>query len=268
MNHRDPFYIGWQDTSPGRFLKNTVWVLGFLGALVAIGWVMGQRPFGNGVFHYGKLRTFEGVLVMKPAPMLKVPNGTGWNSILLVGAGKHGAGATIEALWDILEQPLNGRWVALEGTLVEDDGKQVLELTKGVASFQGWLAQDTTYVAEFRNLGWQKLAGEILDPKCAFGVMKPGCGKTHRSCAIRCISGGIPPVLRMQDARGNINYVLLVDQNGESLGDRIAPYVADQLYVCGELKQVDDWLVLFTGLGEDIHRVAPWWMQGEMAMCY
>ncbi|MCB0602376.1 MAG: hypothetical protein KDC28_14160 [Saprospiraceae bacterium] len=267
MQESDPFYIGWQDIKPGRFMKNTVWVFSLIGAIVAMGWVMGQQPFANGVFYYGQLRTFEGVLVMKPAPMLKVPNGTGWNSILLVGAGKHGAESTIEELWDILEQPLNGRWVALEGTLIEDDGKQVLELTNGVASFQGWLGHDTTYVAEFRNLGWQKLAGEILDPKCAFGVMKPGCGKTHRSCASLCIAGGIPPVLRMQDARGNINYVLIVDQNGESLHDRITPYLADQLYICGELKQVDDWLVLFTGLGDDVQRVAPWWGD-QIVMCH
>ena len=41
--------------------------------------------------------------------------------------------------------------------------------------------------------------GEIVDPKCFFGVMKPGEGKPHKDCAIRCILGGIPPVLKVTD---------------------------------------------------------------------
>lgn len=42
------------------------------------------------------------------------------------------------------------------------------------------------------------LEDEIIDPKCYFGVI-PGKGKIHRSCAIRCISDGIPPVLATTD---------------------------------------------------------------------
>lgn len=41
-------------------------------------------------------------------------------------------------------------------------------------------------------LGSISLLREIIDPKCYFGVMKPDYGKVHRSCAIRCIAGGIP----------------------------------------------------------------------------
>ena len=36
------------------------------------------------------------------------------------------------------------------------------------------------------------LKGEIIDPKCYLGAMKPGGGKTHKACAMRCIAGGIP----------------------------------------------------------------------------
>ena len=38
------------------------------------------------------------------------------------------------------------------------------------------------------------LIGEIVDSKRYLGVMNPGNGKVHRDCAVRCLSGGIPPI--------------------------------------------------------------------------
>lgn len=38
------------------------------------------------------------------------------------------------------------------------------------------------------------LDGELVDSKCYLGTMKPGDGKTHKSCAILCLRGGIPPL--------------------------------------------------------------------------
>ena len=68
----------------------------------------------------------------------------------------------------------------------------------------GRLAQEAV------DLGEHTLRGEIVDIKCYLGVMKPAHGKPHRSCAARCISGGIPPVLMVKDRDGDTNYLLLV----------------------------------------------------------
>jgi hypothetical protein len=50
------------------------------------------------------------------------------------------------------------------------------------------------------SLGTQTLIGEIVDSKCYLGVMNPGALIPHRACAIRCISGGIPPVLLVRQS--------------------------------------------------------------------
>ena len=116
-------------------------------------------------------------------------------------------------------------------------------------------------------MGFQTLRGEIYDPKCAFGVMKPGYGKIHRSCAVRCISGGIPPVLKIENDNGQKNYVLLVDTMGSPINKAILPYVADQIQICGQLKRQDDWLVLYTNPTEQLARLHPYWAKGDLAMC-
>ncbi|MCB9268236.1 MAG: hypothetical protein H6561_01520 [Lewinellaceae bacterium] len=50
MEDSNPFYIGWQESKPGRFLKNAVWVFSLAGALVAMGWVLGQQPLPTASF--------------------------------------------------------------------------------------------------------------------------------------------------------------------------------------------------------------------------
>ena len=48
-----------------------------------------------------------------------------------------------------------------------------------------------------------------MDSKCYLGVMNPGSGKVHRDCAVRCISGGIPPVFATSDFNGSPTIFLL-----------------------------------------------------------
>ena len=68
-----------------------------------------------------------------------------------------------------------------------------------------------------KDLGITKIKGEIIDPKCYFGVMKPGEGKPHRDCAIRCILGGISPMLAVKNEKGEANYYLLASSDGGSI---------------------------------------------------
>ena len=63
-------------------------------------------------------------------------------------------------------------------------------------------------------LGGATLAGEIIDPKCYFGAMKPGEGKIHKACATLCLRGGIPPMFMTTDEQGRHVYYLLTKPDG------------------------------------------------------
>ena len=65
--------------------------------------------------------------------------------------------------------------------------------------------------------------------------MNPGEGKVHRDCAVRCISGGIPPALR---AGGKL--YLLAGVNPRD----ILHMVAEPLTVAGRLARSGDTLIL------------------------
>ena len=96
-------------------------------------------------------------------------------------------------------------------------------------------------------MGIQTIRGEIVDPKCYFGVMKPGEGKVHRDCAIRCILGGIPPVLHVQNDKGESNYYLIVGQNGEKMNEAVQDVVAEPVSIEAKVVQQDDWIILYAG---------------------
>ena len=81
-----------------------------------------------------------------------------------------------------------------------------------------------------KQLGTIAIKGEIVDPKCFFGVMKPGEGKPHKDCAIRCILGGIPPVLKVTNEEGRQNYYLIVGANGEKMNEAVQDYVGAQVH--------------------------------------
>jgi len=42
-------------------------------------------------------------------------------------------------------------------------------------------------------------------------------GKVHRACAVRCLSGGVPPGLLVRDESGNAVTYLLVGEDGRAL---------------------------------------------------
>ena len=96
--------------------------------------------------------------------------------------------------------------------------------------------------------------------------MKPGEGKPHRSCAIRCISGGIPPVFKTENQAGETHYFLLRGPNGEAINEEVLDFVADQVQLCGELSRQDDWLVIRVDLGQGFLRLSPHWME-KAVMC-
>jgi hypothetical protein len=94
------------------------------------------------------------------------------------------------------------------------------------------------------SLGRQVFRGEIVDSKCWLGVMNPGALTPHRACAVRCLSGGIPPILLVRRPDGPPLHLLLADANGRPINDRILDLVAEPVTVEGELIQQGPLLVL------------------------
>lgn len=247
----DDFYIGWQPKSPKSYSKTMLFFVGIMLVIIPLSaflLVSSQNEFSPANFEFGKPTEIEGILIKKPVPMLKLEGGTNtegktiYQSILLVAFGKRGAKGDIMKM-EQEKGDLEGQLVRLQGTLIYGDGKTLLELSEGKESLLEVKKQETSINLYEEKYGETTLRGEIIDPKCYFGVMKPGEGKIHRSCAIRCISGGIPPVFKIKDAEGNHNYCLLLGNKSESINDEVLDYVASPIEVNGQLSKLDDWLI-------------------------
>jgi hypothetical protein len=230
------FYVGYLPKAPSvlaRFVRGVVIALGLLALMLALVLLAGERPFANSTFEYGKLRTFEGVIEIKPYPALLVarPGDAGQNDkysrYLLVAPGKHGANE--------LAAGLDGKQVRMKGQLIFRSGGAMVEIEPGSIA-----VQDTVPAphATTRDLGEVTLTGEIVDSKCYLGVMNPGNGKVHRDCASRCLSGGVPPLFVVY---GTGEQYLLVDSKGRAFSrDALREFVAEMLTIRGELLQRGD----------------------------
>lgn len=237
------FYIGYQAEAPSglaRFIR--LCVVGLAAVALAVAGVLAgsQGDFGDGVFEFGSRTTLEGRLSIEPVPALLVDRRGGASShYLLVAPGKFGAGELVE--------PLAGRRVRLEGTLVHRDGRTLVELVPDSIE-----PLDDTVVTpdplRWTDLDERTFVGEIVDSKCYLGVMKPGSTKPHRGCATRCLSGGIPPVLLVRDETGHATYLLLVSESGAPVGRRIVErdLVAEPVRVRGVVQRLGEYFVLRT----------------------
>lgn len=252
MKQKDEFYIGWIPQSPGSFSSFLrKYLLVVLLVVIGLGLALAfkQKEFSTAKFEFGKLTTIKGIYFSKSVPHLIVGNGIDKIMVPLVGYGKHGAGGIMDDLSIQNKTELNGKLVSLKGTLIYHDGKLLIQVDKNddpLLSFS-----DTTVdELEWEDNGSVSLKGEIVDPKCYFGVMKPGEGKPHKDCAIRCISGGIPPVLYIKNGKGEKSYVLLTNAAG-NINEAVKDYVARPVQLNGQLKKYADWLIL------EVDNIAP-----------
>lgn len=251
MSNQD-FYVGYLPKMPdGHWRKIRLFLLGagILAILAAFVFVKGQKDFNTATFELGKSSVVSGVLTTNPVPLLQVAQGNDIagnpviQSILLIGFGKHGAEATLDLAAAEKKVQLDGKLLTLEGTLIYHDGKTLLELTKGPASVLQ-VEQAQPIRRNIERLPGYTFTGEIADPKCYFGVMKPGEGKVHRSCASLCIAGGIPPVLKTKLADGSTAYLLVKGSDGEAVNQEVLPVVGQAVKLSGQVVRYDDWLVL------------------------
>ncbi len=243
----DELYVGYQKTAPpasARFTRRVVGLLFVLAALVATAATFDQGPFADSVFEFGIEREFEGALVETPFPVLridrsKLPAGApDVPDYLLVSAGKHGAQQEV--------QGYAGQRVRLRGSLIYGSAGAMIEVVSGSITGLG-SATGNSGNPGGDPLGEMTLRGEIVDSKCFLGVMKPGQGKTHRSCASLCIRGGIPPALVVRGQPvGGARLLLLVDSEGRALNDRVLGWVAQPIELTGQARRYGDLVVLAT----------------------
>ncbi|MEM8712299.1 MAG: hypothetical protein AAGG01_15215 [Planctomycetota bacterium] len=236
----ESFFIGWEAQGPSSvmaFVKRRVWAILALAAAVGAVVTALQPSFASSNFEFGVERTFEGVLEHHPFPVLRVerPGGDGDASRwLLTVFGKRGAESATLAL--------DGHRIRVKGSLIYRDRQTMVEILPGSLEDLG-AAQGAPSLTEAEPV---RLRGEIVDSKCFLGVMKPGNLKTHRACAARCISGGVPPVLLVRDEDGMATYFLLVGSRGEAINASVLPFVAELVEVEGEVQAVGELRILRT----------------------
>ena len=247
MDKQDHFYIGWQEKMPAphrRFLRPFLFGLVLLLPILVFTTVWFQKDFNDHRFELGTLTEVTGTYYESPVPLLLADEGELSNtlskSILLVGFGKFGAEGIMKDIQET-EGSLVGKKVRLSGTLIYGAGHTVMELTQKEASLVQVYEDAALKTPALTINGAYQGKGEILDPKCYFGVMKPGEGKTHKSCAIRCLSGGIPAVFK-PDNTGD--YYILLDAQGKKLNEQLLPYIGYLVDMNGSVSNYFDWKVM------------------------
>ena len=252
----DEFYIGYMPTAPAgiaRFVWIAVVALVLLASGVAAIVAATQRTVGPSNFEFGVVRDFAGTVVLKPYPVLHVTRPgpvylpRRYSRYLLVAPGKFGADELVEGFTD--------RPVELKGTLIFRDGQTMIEVIPGtVKPLEAGREQNHDHVhgaptpvpsGPGLSLGTQTLRGEIVDSKCYYGVMNPGDLKSHKSCAMRCIKGGIPPVLVIRRPEG-AKYYMLTSPTGQAVNQQVLEFVAEPVEVTGEVVRHGDLWVLKT----------------------
>lgn len=265
---RSQFFIGWANNNTNLFRVSRLSALFalLLISLIGIALSSSQQKLSPFKIDYDNVKNIEGWLSNKPVPSLRIIDGKDvygnpvFKTILLVDAFKFGADA-------IVKKVLKGdsiKYVRLTGYLSSniigctDSSKDcveicsqcitgttnnpVMEIENGQYSFES-LQAPIAVRSNVINLGMQTLRGEIIDPKCYFGAMNPGQGKPHISCAARCISGGIMPVLKYEVNNQN-KYVVLVGLNGEEINSKVLNYIGMPIEIKGNLSSIDNWGIL------------------------
>lgn len=238
----DEFYTGYLPTAPAGIaahVRRAVIALLVAAAVIALTLTAAQAPFGPGIFEFQIFRSFEGIAHTQPYPHLAVTRPgvvdgePATSRFYLVAPGKFGA--------DDQLAEVAGHRVRLEGSLIYRDDQTMVEIKPGsVATSTG---SPPPPAAETSH-GMHTLIGEIVDSKCHLGLMKPGSRKTHRACAVRCISGGIPPIFLVRDAQGPAAHLLLVGSDGRAVGAEVLDRVAEPLEITGEIVRLDDLWIL------------------------
>ncbi|MEO1437510.1 MAG: hypothetical protein AAFV80_18350 [Bacteroidota bacterium] len=253
------FFVGYLEGMPSglkSFIRNLIIGLFVLAIGGGVWFALGQDGYTTGQFELGNPTEVSGKLQYDPVPSIRLltnPETADMQTIPLVSSGKFGALKLLLGYEHTLaadNRNFENTWVTLKGALVYNDGKALMELSdleNALVDYKPMteIQKNKVEANQFKAKPTQKtLRGEIIDPKCYFGAMNPGYGKVHRSCAIMCIRGGIPPVLHVVNETGGNDYYLIRDLKGKRLNQRILDFVGVPVAISGEVSTADDWKVL------------------------
>jgi len=245
MNNPDEFYIGWEaKAAPGvrkSVRKIAIGLFLFVAALASC-LAVAQSLIGASFFEWGTQKNFTGILQAHPYPHLLVSRpgvigvATNASAYYLVAQWKHGLAA------DVLK-PLDGKRVDVKGTLIYRGSQTMIE-TKAEWITPATNSMSVQDLPASISLGRQTLVGEIVDSKCFLGVMNPGQLAPHRACAIRCISGGVPPMFFVRQKSGPPLHLLLVSSDGKPVNQQVLDLVAEPVEITGEVERQGELLIL------------------------
>jgi hypothetical protein len=261
MKSNYEFYIGYFPKAPKSIAKMVITaVVILIVSVLALSFLQArnQDNLQANNFEFGQTTELTGILQMTPVPNLVIHNGQDINgkdlyqSVLLIGLGKFGADSLVTFFKNKIDQPLQQTQVTLRGTLIYSDGKTLMELTEEENALVKSVPLDSAVNISSTKIGKIELNGEMIDSKCYFGVMNPGYGKPHRSCAIRCVSGGIPPVFWATAEDETTQYYIVLGKNGETINQAVLPYIADPICIKGEVYEYLDWQIIQTDIENDV----------------
>ena len=245
MSASNDFYVGYLPAAPerlARWLRRLVLGLVAMVAILAVILVTRQDRFGPGVFEFGVEREFTGIMLEVPYPTLFVlhPEGSATAAdhepLLLAAFGKRGAKELVRGM--------HGQAARVQGSLVHRNGRAMVEVH--AAELLSLEEAESLVVPAQGGIdrGEVTLTGEIVDSKCYLGVMKPGHTKPHRGCAVRCISGGIPPLLLVVETNGSARQLVLAGTQGEMIHAEVLPFVSELVEISGTVRVYGDLEVL------------------------
>ena len=234
---QDPsdFYVGYQPEAPtglARFVRATVAVVFVSGLGLVVAFAVAQQTYQSASFEFGRTRVIEGVVRAHPYPMLEVsrPGTETVSRYILAATGKWGAQATGDRL--------DGQRARISGTLAYRDNLTVLE----IASADG-LGAASAPAKSGQPQGRYRLVGEIVDSKCYVGVMNPGRGATHRGCAVRCLNGGLTPMMVVRGPGESSLHLVVTGADGRPL-PHIDRWAGRTVVLEGQVETVDDlWFI-------------------------
>lgn len=198
----DDFYIGYLPKSPPplkKWLLRVIILLFVAGLSLSLILISNYNTSRNSTFEYGIYKEITGRIYKDPVPTIKISPDNTSKTIVLVNFGKAGVSEIIERFEESVGGSVTDYEITIRGSLIYYDGITLLELSNEYQSIVDYTRSVAPSIRQEQSLGELQFAGELVDSKCFFGVMKPGFGKLHRSCAVRCISGGVPVALSTPD---------------------------------------------------------------------
>ncbi len=259
-NITTPFYIGWQPIANKVFslFAKKVSAIIICIALVAVFLIsFNQKHIAPSQFIFDDKKEYAGQLILKPFPALRTVTGKDvyGNPIIktypLINIWKFGADSLVKNILTNTEAAA----VVLKGDILKRDSVEEIVLNYGATAIQ--LKNKNSSLDKIKMADGKDtiINGEIIDPKCYFGAMNPGEGKPHRSCAIRCIEGGIMPMVTYKGINGKMNYAILLGEKGETLNNVIAYAVAEPVQLTGKLYKLDNWNILQVKIPDGLTRL-------------